>query len=457
MSVVLKDLKSGYNTSTINDNFATLKDYINNNLLNRSGLVVGQPNQMENDLDMNSKKILNLPAPTSPSDPVRLTDLPITLLSSQQIQDQVDASLAQTVADVDAKIDAIDTAVGAGKKRALINGDFLVWQEGDSFSIGPNQVVTTADMWKCWAVGGGAVDVSRITTALPTVAEAGRLIQNGIEIDVTTADNSLSGTNTYALRGLIEGYDFVPLAQQPLTLSFWHKHSKIGTYCVSIRNYGGSGVSDQSYNLEYTQTTADTWEKEEVQIAASPAAGTWDYTNGTGLFVDFPLAIAPAIQTATADTWESGNFLSTVNQVNALDTIGNKFRIAEVKLEAGIVATEFGTSSYIDTKKLCQRYFAPINSQAFVGSVTSSTEITAKASLPEEMRIAPFITLKDTNPSILYAATGKTGSSSTITLTRASERDVRISIDGFSGVTPGTGILFDELTTLVNADSRLSG
>tara|TARA_B100000929_G_C15511743_1_gene421168 strand:+ start:45935 stop:46546 length:612 start_codon:yes stop_codon:yes gene_type:complete len=60
MSIELNNISSGYSTGLINDNFQAIEEYINNNLLNRTGLVSGEANQMEAPLDMNSNPILNI-------------------------------------------------------------------------------------------------------------------------------------------------------------------------------------------------------------------------------------------------------------------------------------------------------------------------------------------------------------------------------------------------------------
>lgn len=73
--IVLNNIASFQNDNTAvvqyNANNAILVTAINN-ILSRDGT---NPNQMGAALDMNSHQILNLPAPTSPTSPVRLQDL----------------------------------------------------------------------------------------------------------------------------------------------------------------------------------------------------------------------------------------------------------------------------------------------------------------------------------------------------------------------------------------------
>lgn len=67
MAIELNDVKSGYSTPLINDNFQRLEDELNDNVLRRDGLSPGEANQMNVPLDMNSNPILN--ASTDPDDP----------------------------------------------------------------------------------------------------------------------------------------------------------------------------------------------------------------------------------------------------------------------------------------------------------------------------------------------------------------------------------------------------
>lgn len=67
----LATLTSSSTVSAINNNNALIEEAIENTL-SRDGTA---PNQMEADLDMNSNRILNLPAPLSDNEPARLVDL----------------------------------------------------------------------------------------------------------------------------------------------------------------------------------------------------------------------------------------------------------------------------------------------------------------------------------------------------------------------------------------------
>ena len=70
----LNDTNSGYNRSAINTNFQRIKDFIDTYVLLRKS-IPGEANTVENDIDFNGKRILNLPTPLSLNEPARLQDL----------------------------------------------------------------------------------------------------------------------------------------------------------------------------------------------------------------------------------------------------------------------------------------------------------------------------------------------------------------------------------------------
>lgn len=74
MKLSLNTILSGYNLSKINQNFQSIVTELQNKVLYRDN-PVGEPNSMQNDLDMNSNHILNLPVPAGNTEPVRVMDL----------------------------------------------------------------------------------------------------------------------------------------------------------------------------------------------------------------------------------------------------------------------------------------------------------------------------------------------------------------------------------------------
>lgn len=259
-------------------------------------------------------------------------------------------------------------AVNIFRKNAIIGGDFDTnpWQRGTNF-VGILDGAYSADRWKRRKTGTMVEDVTK-TADVPTLGVAYKnktmdiFSVNCFQANVTTAEAALAAADFSLYSHRIEGYNWRQFAQNPITLSFWHKHTKAGIYCVSIQNAGL--VPDRSYIAEYTQAVADTWEFDSITFPASPAAGTWDYVSGIGLAVNF-IRGCGATQQSAPGVWTVGNFLSSPNQVNSLDAIGNKFRIALVQLEAATIASKFEYRSFEDELMLCQRYYQ----KSFIASV----------------------------------------------------------------------------------------
>ena len=72
--IVVPDIDSGYNLTQINVALQALATELNNKVLYRAN-PSGEPNSMNNNLDMNSFQILNLPAPATQNSPARLRDV----------------------------------------------------------------------------------------------------------------------------------------------------------------------------------------------------------------------------------------------------------------------------------------------------------------------------------------------------------------------------------------------
>ena len=73
--ITLNDITTEFRgQAQLNNNFTAIENEFQNKVLYRNN-PTGEPNSMQVDLDMNSNRILNLPVPSYPNDPVRLQDL----------------------------------------------------------------------------------------------------------------------------------------------------------------------------------------------------------------------------------------------------------------------------------------------------------------------------------------------------------------------------------------------
>lgn len=235
-------------------------------------------------------------------------------------------------------------------KPIMLNGHPLVWQRGTSFAAAANASYS-ADRFKYGKSGLMVHTLSR-STDVPTMAQAGVLLQYSLLADVTTIDASIGAGDHSEIMYTIEGYNFQRIAQQQFTIPLWIKATKTGIYCVAFRN----SVADRSYVAEITINTTATWEYKQVTVIASPSAGTWDYAAGAGLFVTVAYAVGSTFQT-TAGAWQTGNFLGTSSQVNACDDVANDVRVIFGTPIPGPYARPFEVQRIDDILDYAQRYY----------------------------------------------------------------------------------------------------
>lgn len=280
-----------------------------------------------------------------------------------------------------------------GVNNLIINGNMDIWQRGTSFVSIPINTYN-ADRWIWGSVGSQVVDINR-STLTPDESS-----QYSLFINVTTPSGAIGAADNSAITQRLEGNVYRSIVGKNATLSFWVRSNKIGTYCVSFRNDG----FDRSYVAEYTIDSVDTWEHKSITVPFTETGGTWNYDIGIGLRIGFIMNSGSNFQT-TANTWQTGNFDSTINQVNFGDTINNEFRLTKVQLEIGNVANDFEHRTITEETILCQRYFEktwPLNTD--IGTPTSdgirvgNDDVVAGTNLSSYMH---WITPKRVSPSII--------------------------------------------------------
>ena len=235
----------------------------------------------------------------------------------------------------------------------LMNGDMKIAQRGTSFASIANAVYSL-DRW-IYSKSGAQVHTATQDTDVPSIAQSNYAWPASLRLNLTTPNNSVGAAEYAAISQHIEGYNFANLVGAPLSLSFWVKATQTGTYCVAFRNSG----LDRSYVAEYTINATNTWEYKTVTVnTGSPVAGTWNYTNGTGLQVGWTLAAGTSLRT-TAGAWQTGNFIATANQVNGLNSAATDFRITGAMLNIGTSAAPFALFSKSSQEELeaCLRYY----------------------------------------------------------------------------------------------------
>lgn len=278
---------------------------------------------------------------------------------------------------------------GQGSPNLIMNGDFEVAQRGATFAA------ATAYTLDGYTFGQGTDGVVTVTqdTDVPTLSQSGHLSRHSIKVQVTTADSTIAAGQYAYLAQPIEGYDLYPTSGKTVTLSFWVKAKKTGVYCVALQNSGAS----RTYVAECTISSADTWEKKTITLTMN-ATGVWNYTTGVGVYFLFMLACGSTYQT-TKDVWQTGQYMATSSQVNAMDSTNNYVSIAQLKFEIGAAATPFVPVPYQQELARCQRRLCVIKALgarsypvAGTGTAFSATGAQILIPLPVTMPSEPLLT-----------------------------------------------------------------
>ncbi len=231
-------------------------------------------------------------------------------------------------------------------RNLIINGAMNVAQRGTSVAVsdGSNEGYQSLDRFKTYTNNSGAYTVSQ-DTDVPTDYSFGRF-KNSYKVDVTTADTSIGSGDLIRVEQDIEaqdiansGWDYTSSSGK-ITLSFWVKSVKAGTYVVVIQTVDGTAYS---YAVEYT-LSANTWTHVTKTIPGNSNL-TIDDNNDAGLKIHWILC-SGSDNNLTADTWTSGLKYGTTNQVNLFDSTSNNWYLTGLQLEVGSVATDFEHRSF---------------------------------------------------------------------------------------------------------------
>jgi|GEM_PF-1495845 len=244
----------------------------------------------------------------------------------------------------------------------------------------------------------GVVGASQTTTAPDGFV-------NSLKIDCTTADASPADEDYFYIAQKIEGYNVqqfkygISDALQ-VTLSFWVRSSKTGTYICEFFQQGNTRQQSQTYTID----SADTWEQKTITIDGDTASTLandnsdefsvhwWlgagqDYDGGNPL--EFPF-LTQELNTS----WNtSANRSRAYGGTNICDSTSNEWYITGVQLEIGNQRSSFEHRIYGDELARCQRYYyktQPGQYRSFAMGYNRNTTLThAFTTFPVPLRAAP--------------------------------------------------------------------
>ena len=251
----------------------------------------------------------------------------------------------------------IGSQTALSNRNIVINGAMQVAQRGTSATVGPNgtgEGYTVVDRFLN-SLNGSVVSTFTQSTDAPSG------FANSAKIEITTADSSLGSTEFWNFRYSAEGQDLQSIAKgtsdaKAITLSFYVKSNKTGTYTVELEDTDNSRLNA----LAYTVDSANTWERKTLTFNAD-TTGEFTNDNNLSLRINFWLCSGSQYQGGTFfnGTWGADTDANRVHssQVNLGDTVGNEWYITGIQLEVGEQATPFEHRSFGDELRRCQRYY----------------------------------------------------------------------------------------------------
>jgi len=281
-----------------------------------------------------------------------------------------------------------------GLKNLIINGDMQTAQRGTSVAGITSTGYYTVDRWSTLIVSTGTWTQTQ-DTDVPT----GQGFGYSLKLQCTTADASLGAADEMFIRQPIESQNLTHLAYgtssaKTLTLSFWVKSNKTGTYIAEMQNYNATATRIVSNAI--TISNANTWEKKTWTFAGDTAYILYN-NNAAGMRFALWLATGSNRTSGTLNTtWTTAGVDAdrcAGQTVNLADSTSNYINITGVQLEIGDTATPFENRPYDMELQRCYRYY---HQRTVGGGATADNDYSLNAwgvTFPVTMRTTPTVTV----------------------------------------------------------------
>ena len=331
-------------------------------------------------------------------------------------------------------------AGGGGVGRNLaVNGAMSVAQRGTSFA-NPSDGDKTLDQFRNASSHDGAITITQDGSGPDGFA-------NSLKVDVTTADTSVGAAQYQHIWTRIEAQNLQHLKfgtsdAQNVTLSFYVKSNKTGTYAVVLAQ---NDNSFKQATLTYTINSADTWERKSLTFNGD-TSGVINDDSGSGLEINFILTAGTNYTSGSASasfaTYAATNY-AVGHAVNILDSTSNEWLLTGVQLEVGQNPTSFETEPFERTLAKCERYYqrwqaGQTYDYVCNGSMSTDTRFIGMYQLSPDMRDDPTMNFDGT-----FKVNAQNGDmdASNFTLNRATKMNVAFFCDTTDANRVGNGAL----------------
>ena len=251
-----------------------------------------------------------------------------------------------------AELGAVYDSGALSNRNIIINGEMKLAQRGTSFSTSTSTIYT---LDRFQSATGSSFNFD-LTLTQSTDSPTG--FSNSLKITPDSTQTP-SGSDNGAIRYNIEAQDLQSLGYgssdaKKMTLSFYVKSNKTGTYSLQLIGYDGQGTCLVGYTID----ASNTWERKTITIDPD-TSNAFANDNTLGILIAWQIAGgADDVRTPTS-SWALSDtgFRIVSGQVNFMDSTSNEWYLTGVQLEVGTEATPFEHRSFGDELERCQRYF----------------------------------------------------------------------------------------------------
>lgn len=239
-------------------------------------------------------------------------------------------------------------------RNLLYNGAMQIHQRGTSASGVTTGAFYTADRF--------FFDMSSLGTWTQTIendAPTGSGFRKSLKTNCTTADASPAANDYHICVQRLEGQDLQGIRKgtssaKTLTLSFWVKSNRTGTYVAELYDVDNSRQVSKSYTIN----VSGTWEYKTLTFPAD-TTGAFDNDNARSLDVIWWLGAGSTFTSGTLNTsaWASITQANrAAGQVNLAGATSNYWQVTGTSLTIGSADVPFEFKSYERDLVECQRF-----------------------------------------------------------------------------------------------------
>lgn len=264
-----------------------------------------------------------------------------TVYSSSNAGALVNFSAGSKEVWIDIPANHVSMMMAGRTDNLIVNGGQIVDQRRAGGAATGITATTTyiTDQWYITAAGAVVVTAQQVADAPPG-------FEKSLLVSVTTADASIAATDRLVIRTAIEGANIAPLGfgaagALSVSLGFWVKANRVGTYSGALANEDGS----RAYPFSFSISVSSTWEYKTVTITGD-TTGTWNTNNSPGFKLYFAM-MAGSNFTGTANTWAAANLNGVTGTINGVAATTDFMNITGVSLIPGSVAISSAMSPYM--------------------------------------------------------------------------------------------------------------